>query len=178
MYDPGGDPPNLVPQQPDNLNFGLGKEDEPLWFLIQDSEGTNDVTNLTFREAMVVIPKLLPEVSDIIIDRNTRNKSIKKYRDEIIITTTLGNKKCKINEIDKLNHVKGIINHTAFSETTNDQLFEDLKSENPNIVNVHIFSKFDKEKKAEDRYKYCCSYFRLTKNTSQINLSYLHQPTY
>ena len=68
MYDPGGGPPNLVPQQPDNLNFGLGKEDEPLWFLIQDSEGTNDVTNLTFREAMVVISKLLPKVSDIIID--------------------------------------------------------------------------------------------------------------
>ena len=41
---------------------------------------------------MVVIPKLLPKVSDIIIDKNTKNirfKSIKKHRDEIIQTTTL-----------------------------------------------------------------------------------------
>ena len=148
MYDPGGGPPNLVPQQPDNLNFGLARAEETNWFIIKNENGDNSVSNLKFREGMIIIPKLLKEnninVSDVKhINNNTSFliQSEKKNRDKLINIHRLGNIKCSIIECINKNSTKGIVHHPSFTDSNNKELLEDLKQDNPNIINAHIFTK-------------------------------------
>ena len=104
MYDPGGGPPNLVPQQPDNLNFGLARLEETNWFIIKNENGDNSVSNLKFREGVILISKLLKAennitVSDVKhINNNTSFliQSEKKNWDKLINICRLGNIKFSI----------------------------------------------------------------------------------
>ena len=129
------------------MSFGEEvEENQPLWFSIEDKPDNNDIANLTFREANIIIEKLLPNVSDIIVinqnKKSIRFKSIKKFREQILKTDSLGSKKCKITEVTKLNYVKGTIFHPSLTETTDEELLEDLQRDNVNIKDCHIFTKF------------------------------------
>ena len=130
MYDPGGGPSNLVPQQPDNLNFVLARAEETNWFIIKNENGDNSVSNLKFREGMIIIPKLLKEnninVSDVKhINNNTSFliQSEKKNRDKLLNIRRLGNIKCSIIECINRNSTKGIIHHPSFTDSNNEELY-------------------------------------------------------
>ena len=97
---------------------------------------------------MIIIPKLLKEnninVSDVKhINNNTSFliQSEKKNRDKLINIHRLGNIKCSIIECINKNSTKGIVHHPSFTDSNNEELLEDLKQDNPNIINAHIFTK-------------------------------------
>ena len=69
-------------------------------------------------------------------------KSLKKHRELFSKINQLGNLKVKIEEKTNLNIVKGTIFHNSLTETNDHELTNDLKQENPNVVNAHIFTKF------------------------------------
>ena len=102
MYDPGGGPPNLVPQQPDNLNFGLDDEaNHPLWYTIKSTDGEDTLANMPFREKMLAVKKLLPDVSEckyIHKEKMILLKSLKKHRERFSKINQLGNLKVKVEE--------------------------------------------------------------------------------
>ena len=151
MYDPGGGPPNMVPQQPDNFNFIFNEDEnnQPLWFVIKDIEGQNEISNMKYRDVMITVNKLLPNVSQCKLlskEKVILFRSLKKHRDELCSKKQLGNIRCVINERQNLNTVKGTINHPSIAETNEEELLEDLRNDNKNIVSVFIFKKFSSER--------------------------------
>ena len=151
MYDPGGGPPNMVPQQPDNFNFIFNEDEnnQPLWFVIKDIEGQNEISNMKYRDVMITVNKLLPNVSQCKLlskEKVILFRSLKKHRDELCSKKQLGNIRCVINERQNLNTVKGTINHPSIAETNEEELLEDLRNDNKNIASVFIFKKFSSER--------------------------------
>ena len=131
------------------LQFGAKAEEETqIWFMIKNQDNDNSVSSLKFREGMIIIPKLLKleniNVSNLKhIDNNTcfLIQTEKKNREKLKNIQNLGKIKCKIIECVKKNCSKGIIHHPSLTDTNNDELLNDLKEDNENIVDAHIFTK-------------------------------------
>ena len=131
------------------LVFGERAEEETLiWFMIKNQQNDNSVSNLKFREGMIIIPKLLKleniNVSNLKhIENNTcfLIQTEKKNREKIKNIQNLGKIKCNIIECVKKNCSKGIIHHPSLADSNNDELLNDLKDDNENIVDAHIFTK-------------------------------------
>ena len=133
-------------------NMDIFDEDEsnhPLWFVIKDIEGQNEISNMKYRDVMITVNKLLPNVSQCKLlskEKVILFRSLKKHRDELCSKKQLGNIRCIINERQNLNTVKGTINHPSIAETNEEELLEDLRNDNKNIASVFIFKKFSSER--------------------------------
>lgn len=131
------------------MQFGVQAEEETLiWFMIKNQENDRSVSNLKFREGMIIIPKLLKleniNVSNLKhIENNTcfLIQTEKKNREKLKNIKNLGKIKCNIIECVKKNCSKGIIHHPSLTESNNDELLSDLQDDNENIMDAHIFTK-------------------------------------
>ena len=125
--------------------FQNDEANHPLWFTIKNTNGEDTLAKMPFREKMLVVKKLLPDVSEckyIPKEKTILLKSLKKHREQFSKINLLGNIKVIIEEKTNLNIVKGTIFHNSLTETNDQELTNDLKQDNPNIVNAHIFTKF------------------------------------
>ena len=128
--------------------FGEDENNHPLWYQITDVQDQHHIQNMKFREVMLTVNKLIPDVKNCKYLQNEKCilfQSLKKHRQDLCSKNLLGNIPCVIKERIKLNTVKGTINHHSISETNEADLLEDLKSDNSHIVDVFIFKKFSRE---------------------------------
>ena len=102
-------------------------------------ENDNSVSNLKFREGMIIIPKLLKAENNIDVSnfKHINNNSFliqteKKNREKL-----LNIHRHLIIECIKRNSIKGIVHHPSFTDSNNVELLDDLKQDNYNILNVH-----------------------------------------
>ena len=122
--------------------------DQPIWFECSDVEGKNHIATMKFRDAMLTVNKLIPDVINCKYLKNEKCillQTLKKHREDLNAKKQLGNIPCIFKERLKLNTVKGTINHPSISETNDTELLEDLKQENKHIVDAFIFKKFNRE---------------------------------